>query len=509
MLALLTQGCVSGGESSLPSETVGTEPNETGSSMVETYESTAPESTFPDPEGILGGAEDLDTDSEGYCVLDDSGNVFIGKDIFKTFAPASITKVLTALVAAESVSPDNEVTVTEEAVTDHLGILSSGVRPSFKPGEKMKVRDLLYALILPSTNAAGNILAFHIAGSVEGFVDMMNEKVRELKLTHSHFMNPHGMDEDGHYTCAYDMAVILKAATENEVVKKILGSYGYTIPETEYESARKVYASTGMQAVLSIPGVFAAKPGATAKAASTMVTAVSRNGRSFYICTLHADENPDQLDVKNIVDYVYARVEKKAFSPVPFAHELRMKSADDKSVTFTYNVANQAESVRIVFWNQHLGTGSAKFFDDCPNEKTNEFTISPDYMGVQLLQIFAAAKDGTEKAICLPFLFDGKVHDYGLAEWNGERYFVDGRGFLLTGIFETPDGCYGTRESGEIAYGFLGSGYYAGPDGKVVSGWMDISGYRYYFQGDGRMATGRMMIHGKLYTFAANGVLIH
>ncbi|MBR5738627.1 MAG: serine hydrolase [Lachnospiraceae bacterium] len=454
-----------------------------------------------------GNCSDLITDSKAFAVVDDDGKLFLGKNMYEPLAPASITKVLTALVTAESVSLDNRVVVPEEAVTEHLGVMSSGVRPSFKPGETLTVRDLLYALILPSTNSAGNILAFHVAGSVEAFVQMMNEKVAELGLTHSHFMNPHGLDEDGHLTCAYDMAVILRAAVKNDNLRKILGALSYTIPATEYAPARQLYNNDGLvNQSVPLAGVYAGKPGSTNLAKGTLVTAIQRNGKHFYVCTLCSDEGYSGTDTCNITEYAYARLNGTKVSLKPILYDLSIVSEDESGATIRYKTAYRIVSARIVYWNVARGTGSAVFRNSAPADAVNDVRLSISEKGFYHVQVFYTDQNGKEEALQGEFLFDGKLNPAGRVDWNGHAYILDERGFVRTGGVETTEGCYYTNSSGALLSGFVGQ-FYAGKDYKLVTGWITNGDQRYFYQADGRMATGKLIIDGVLYTFSDNGVL--
>ena len=459
------------------------------------------------PKGAVGNCDDLCVDSEAFCVLDDDG-IFLGKDIYEAYRPASITKVLTALVTVECVSLDNEIVIPEAAVRDHLGVLSSGVRPSFRPGELVTVRDLLYAMLLPSTNAAGNILAFHVAGSIEAFTEMMNRKVKELGGKNSNFMNPHGMDEDGHYTCAYDMALVMRAAAQQPELKKIMGTQSYRIGPTEYCSTRWVNSSCGLtNGNYVIQGVYAAKPGKTALAGTSLVTAVERNGKHFYVCTLHSDEGLNMADTRNVIDYAYARYTGVKTTLWPIPHNLKILREDDNGVLLSYQIENRASNVRVVFWDLKKGTASAVYGNHCPDGKENTYLLKFPYKGSFALQVFAANDEGVENFTEEYVLYDGEIQEMGINVVNGKRYAINPLGFLYTTIAETPFGCYGMYTDGEICRGFVGD-FFAGEDGRLVSGWVTYGGKKYYFQGDGRMARGRILIGGKLYEFNENGVLI-
>ena len=163
----------------------------------------------------------------------DKGSIVAEKNGKVRMNPASMTKVLTLLVAAEHIDNlEQPVTITQE-MTDYSfanGCSSAG----FERDETVTVKDLLYGTILPSGAEAAVGLAIHVSGSQEAFVDLMNEKLEELGLSESaHFTNCVGVYDDDHYCTPYDMAVIMRAALENDLCRQVLSAKTYTTSETE------------------------------------------------------------------------------------------------------------------------------------------------------------------------------------------------------------------------------------------------------------------------------------
>ena len=158
----------------------------------------------------LKGAPDITAES---AILMDaaSGAVLYGKDEESKQYPASITKVMTALLAIENCSMDDIVTFSNEAVN---GIEPGSSSAGINVGAQLTVEDTLYALMLVSANEAASALAEHISGSNEAFAELMNQRAAELGCTGTHFTNPHGLPDEDHYTTAHDMALILRRAIE-------------------------------------------------------------------------------------------------------------------------------------------------------------------------------------------------------------------------------------------------------------------------------------------------------
>lgn len=168
-----------------------------------------------------------------YAVLieKDTGKIVAQKNYTDKMYPASLTKIMTLLVAVENVTNlDDTFTMTYEII-DPLYIQEASLA-GFSDSENVKIIDLLYGAILPSGAEATYALAMYVAGNEENFVVLMNNKVKELGLENTHFANSSGLYSDDNYTTAYDMALILKAATENELAKKILSTYQYTTNST-------------------------------------------------------------------------------------------------------------------------------------------------------------------------------------------------------------------------------------------------------------------------------------
>ena len=171
-------------------------------------------------------------------LIDESTDTIVAsKGAKERISPASMTKVLTVLVAAEQITEeqlDDTFTMTLE-ITDYAYVNDCS-SVGFLDGEKVTVRDLFYGTVLPSGGDAAVGLATYIAGSHEAFVDMMNEKLDELGLSDSaHFTNCVGLYDDNHYCTVYDMAVIMKAAMQNEMCREFLSAHSYkTAPTTEH-----------------------------------------------------------------------------------------------------------------------------------------------------------------------------------------------------------------------------------------------------------------------------------
>ena len=465
---------------------------------------TAPVTSANEPTTPYESPNGLDTDSDAYCIVDEEGQIVFSLNPYSAYAPASITKVLTALVAYENADPDDLCTVSEQAV-QNVAVFSSGISPSLKPGEEFTVRELVYTMILPSTNSAANVLAEHIGGSVEGFAQMMNDKCASLGLTHSHFVNAHGCDQEGHYTCAYDMAVILKEACANAELRKILGTVSFSLPETRYNGPRNMAASDGFtNGTYGLQGYIGGKPGSTANAGGSLLTAVNRNGRDYFVCTMHSLDRKHYIDTVNVINAMLAKEKGKEPSLTGYVYDLNLK-VSGSGVDFTWRLANGVHDARVIWWKVSEGTEHAHFITDVPQTQTATAHVEMPGKGTYMIQAAATDKDGSDRIETLRFLYTGSTMEPGVTAYEGQHLYVDANGVYKVGAIETGTDVYYAYDDGGLAIGFVGGRFFAGEDFKFVTGWCNYSGCTYYFQGDGRVVTGDYVIDGKLCHFDQHG----
>lgn len=206
---------------------------------------------------------------------------------------ASLTKIMTAIVAIEHGNLNDKVTVSSRAA----GMEGSSLY--LKAGEKITLLDLLYGLMLRSGNDAAVAVAEHVGGSLGGFVFMMNKKAEELGLSNSHFENPHGLDQAGHYMSANDLARLTAYALRNPVFQKIVKTRIKTAPNPHESWDYKWVNKNKMLRMYE--GADGVKTGFTKQASRTLVTSATRNGQQLAAVTL-SDGN-DWADHRNLLDY--------------------------------------------------------------------------------------------------------------------------------------------------------------------------------------------------------------
>jgi serine-type D-Ala-D-Ala carboxypeptidase (penicillin-binding protein 5/6) len=215
----------------------------------------------------------------------ETGRVLFEKDAHSTSRIASITKIMTAVLAIESGKMDEKVTVSPNAEG------TEGSSLYLKAGEKIKLEDLVYGLMLRSGNDSAVAIAEAVGGSLEGFVHLMNQKAAEIGMKNSHFSNPHGLDDhEDHYSTAYDMALLTKYAMENEHYKKISGTKVHTAPNPEEKWDRKWKNKNRMVTELYKHST-GGKTGYTKRAKRTLVSTASKDGENLIAVTLNAPDD--------------------------------------------------------------------------------------------------------------------------------------------------------------------------------------------------------------------------
>lgn len=257
-------------------------------------------STVPWPDNV-------EISAEGGILMDaGSGAVLYGKNIHQAYYPASITKILTALIVIENCDLDETVTFSHNAVYNvESGSSSAGI----DEGDQLSVRDCLYAMLLKSANESANALAEHTAGSIEAFAEMMNQKAQSLGCTDSHFNNPSGLNDPDHYTSAHDMALIACSAFENDTFVEIDSSRYYDLPPTKRNpEGSRVYPGHKMlkkNLPEYYPGILGGKTGYTSLAGNTLVTCAERNGMRLVAVVLNGHQT-HYSDTKTLLDFGFA-----------------------------------------------------------------------------------------------------------------------------------------------------------------------------------------------------------
>ena len=221
------------------------------------------------------------------------GRVIFEKNARVRMPMASTTKIMTALVSLENADEGDTVVIPAEAT----GIEGSSIY--LKAGERLTLGELIYAVMLASANDAATAVAIHVGGSVEGFADMMNARAEELGLTDTHFKNPHGLDAEGHYTSAYDLARLAAEALKNEAFLRVVSTVRHEISGAEPGSTRRLLNHNAL--LRTYQGAIGVKTGFTKKCGRCLVSAAERGGLRLVCVTLSAPD--DWNDHARLLDY--------------------------------------------------------------------------------------------------------------------------------------------------------------------------------------------------------------
>lgn len=299
----------------------------------------------------------------------ESRRVLYSKNGYEQLPMASTTKIMTCLVALENSNPDDEVTFSSYAAS------MPKVKLGASNGNKFYMKDMLYSLMLESHNDTAVAIAESVAGSVEGFADMMNARAAEIGAVHTNFVTPNGLDAEGHYTTAYDLAVIAAEAIKNEQFVEIINTKSHTFTEIEGKGSYGVYNKDAFLGMME--GAFGIKTGFTGNAGYCFVGAARKNNKTLISVVLASGWPPDKTrkwkDTIKLMDYGFDNYDYKTlFEPVDSYKRIQVTDgvresvdtyidgkvgtliAEYDKVEYIYNVDEVIEAP--VTKNQQLGT---------------------------------------------------------------------------------------------------------------------------------------------------------
>ncbi|HJJ12007.1 MAG TPA: D-alanyl-D-alanine carboxypeptidase [Clostridiaceae bacterium] len=267
------------------------------------------------PVKTLADNNNLNINAESAILIDgDTGKILYEKSAYEKRAPASTTKIMTALLALEHCKTTDVATVTSEAITSVPSGYSTDL---LKMGEELTIKDLLYALLLPSSNEAANVLAIHIAGSIDSFASMMNTKAMDLGCKNTHFVNPNGVHDDNHYSTAYDLSLIAKEAMKNDIFRQIVSTASYTLPNSnKYSRIDRTLITTNdlikKQSNNYYEYAIGIKTGFTTPAKNCLVSSATKDGKTLIAVALRSNtDNNRYNDTKTLFNYGFDNFSKK------------------------------------------------------------------------------------------------------------------------------------------------------------------------------------------------------
>lgn len=343
---------------------------------------------------ISGWPQGQDTYAETAVLMEaETGAVLYAKGMNELRYPASITKIMTALLAIENCSMDEQVTFTEACLADQEpGSGNAGM----KVGEILTMKQCLLVLMIKSANDVATQIAVHVGGSVAGFADLMNQRAQQLGCVNTHFVNASGMPDENHYTTAYDMALIFREAIKNELFREIISTLSVTIEPTNMNPEARSYNTHHALLSPSAPehyeGCFGGKTGNTDASRCTLVSGAERNGMTLIAVALRADAGEVCQDHIQMFDYGYNNFEKIQVSGgcvvVPKGTELSALKVVDTEIE------GKTEQTYYYQNNIYVGNGvkGEESVDEVPIEITPEYSSMED----EKLSVLEESQSGTE-----------------------------------------------------------------------------------------------------------------
>ncbi len=293
-----------------------------------------------------------------------TNEIILTKEPHEKMFPASITKLMTALILAENRKPEDLIAIEETALAAEPFAINTNLYILY-PGDSITVENALYAILLASANDMAVAAAIDLGGSIENFAKMMNTKAKTLGMNETNFMNPTGLHDENHYTTAYDLSLLMKAAYENPVLKPIMGTKTHDIRTTDQPIGEIEHTAD----TITMDGHVAAKTGYTEEAGNCLASVYSREGRDIVMVVLKSSDNFGSTqtftDMKTLADESFAMKKSllvtkgdpvapieqtyKLFKWFGPEKKLSVKSIAAEDVSFYNNTLNaESNSVKVV-----------------------------------------------------------------------------------------------------------------------------------------------------------------
>jgi len=252
----------------------------------------------------------------------DSGRILYDKNSHERIPPASVTKIMTALLVIENGNLDQLVEVSETAADTRECTIY------LQAGEQRTRQELLYACMLPSANDAAVALAESVASNLEDFVQLMNQRAAELGMNDTHFCNPHGLHEDGHYTSAHDLALLSREAMKYTVFRDLVGTHNIIIPGSPGGEERSLWNQNRL--LYRYDGTLGVKTGYTKQAGNCLVGAAQRNDMLLIAVTLNSPAVYD--DVIGMMDHGFSTYQLQELEGQAEPILVKVNGGEEKSV---------------------------------------------------------------------------------------------------------------------------------------------------------------------------------
>lgn len=342
----------------------------------------------PDTNNIRGWPQGPHVYGNSAVVVDmDSGAVLYGKKADERHYPASITKLMTALVALENSEPDDEVLFSQDSVSFlEYGDASIGMTP----GEILSMNDAMYGMLLASANEVSYAIAESVGklmgGDYNTFLQAMNDRAEELGCTDSHWMNANGLHNDQHYTTAHDMARIASAVYQFEGFRTVTQTLNYTIGPTNLVGESRTFQQNHKMLWPGNPNYYeyctGGKTGYTDQSRTTLVT-MADNGNMRLVAVLLQDDGDVYADTRAMFDYVYSNFSKVQLKGQPKAEGISSYEDDAAYVVLPAGIDFSSLDSEITITDKKEGTGKVTYFYEGQDVGSADVVLTPEYVKEQ------------------------------------------------------------------------------------------------------------------------------
>lgn len=340
------------------------------------------------PAGPVVGAE------SAILMEANTGTILYSKNIDARLYPASTTKILTTLVAIENSDLSEMVNFSTEAV---FSIERASSNMGMDVGQSITMEQCLYGILVYSANEVANAVGEHIAGSIDGFVDMMNARATDLGCTNSHFVTTNGLHDDNHYTSARDLATIAREFFKNETLAKISGTKYYKIEPTDTQpDLIELYTHNSLtNGKYEYDGYIGGKTGYTSIANQTLVSCAERNGIKL-ICVVMKEDSPSQFtDTIALFDYGFQNFKKMNISENEKNYIIEQSDFFKNDSSFFGN----NESILSVDKTDFIVVPNDVTFDDLTSELTYDIKNNNDSVIAQINYFYQSVPIGNAKVL--------------------------------------------------------------------------------------------------------------
>ena len=286
------------------------------------------------PKGPVIGAE-------GACLMDiDTGAILYNKNMDERLYPASVTKIMTCLLAMEKSDMKEKVKFSAEAIN---AVPWDGCNMGMLPGEKLTMEQCLNGILVHSANEVANAVGEHISGSMEAFADLMNQRAKDLGCKNTHFVNANGLFDENHYTTAHDLALIGQQFFQYEELCEMSSKHSFTVKKTNQRPEGFTVASKNkfFNGQFTYDHILGSKTGYTNESRQTLVTGAERDGRRL-VCVILKEESPAQFeDTIQLLDYGFQNFKNVSIKEKGGYEELVEESVSDPKAEISYELEDE------------------------------------------------------------------------------------------------------------------------------------------------------------------------